>query len=136
MRPTEAEASCREALPLRANYPDAHLDNALRSLGMVPRLSNPSSRHEKPAELFRVGPPIKNGAVLGFLAVRNEALRLPAVLDHHRHLGIDQFVIVDTAERTEEFLDEVAELVTSGLIIVDDVHVHTYAGGQPGGGGS
>ena len=45
-------------------------------------------------------------------------------------------VIVDTAERTEEFLDEVAELVTSGLIIVDDVHVHTYTGGQPGGGRS
>src|SRR5215475_2548793 len=43
-------------------------------------------------------------------------------------------IIVDTAERTEEFLDEVAELVTGGLIIVDDVHVHTYAGGQPGGG--
>jgi uncharacterized protein len=38
-------------------------------------------------------------------------------------------IIVDTAERTEAFLDEVAELVTGGLIIVDDVHVHTYAGG-------
>ena len=45
-------------------------------------------------------------------------------------------IIVDTAERTEEFLDEVAELVTAGLIIVDDVHVHTYAGEQPGGGRS
>ena len=45
-------------------------------------------------------------------------------------------VIVDTAERTEEFLDEIAELVTGGLIIIDDVHVHTYAGGQPGGGQS
>jgi len=45
--------------------------------------------------LFHAGPPIKNGAVLGFLAVRNEALRLPAVLDHHRRLGVDQFVIVD-----------------------------------------
>ena len=46
-------------------------------------------------ELFRAGPPIKDGAVLGFLTVRNEALRLPAVIDHHRRLGIDQFVIVD-----------------------------------------
>jgi glycosyltransferase involved in cell wall biosynthesis len=45
--------------------------------------------------LFRAGPPIKNGAVLGFLTVRDEALRLPAVLDHHRRFGIDQFVIVD-----------------------------------------
>ena len=46
-------------------------------------------------ELLRAGPPIKNSAILGFLAVRNEALRLPAVLDYHRRLGIDQFVIVD-----------------------------------------
>jgi uncharacterized protein len=38
--------------------------------------------------------------------------------------------IVDTAERTEAFLDEIAELVTGGLIIVDDVHVHTYTGGS------
>ncbi len=39
-------------------------------------------------------------------------------------------IIVDTAERTQDFLDEVAELVTGGLIIVDEVHVHTYAGGS------
>ena len=39
-------------------------------------------------------------------------------------------IIVDTVERTEAFLDEVAELVTGGLIIVDDVHVHTYTGGS------
>jgi PII-like signaling protein len=38
-------------------------------------------------------------------------------------------IIVDTAERTEQFLDEIAELVTGGLIIIDDVHGHTYAGG-------
>jgi hypothetical protein len=59
-------------------------------------LRNPSSRQDvNPTELFRAGPPVKDGAVLGFLTVRNEALRLPAVLDHHRRLGIDQFVIVD-----------------------------------------
>ena len=40
-------------------------------------------------------------------------------------------IIVDTAERTGPFLDEIAELVTGGLIIVDDVHVHVYAGGSP-----
>ena len=39
-------------------------------------------------------------------------------------------IIVDTAERTEAFLDEVADLVTGGLIMVDDVHVHTYSGGE------
>jgi uncharacterized protein len=44
-------------------------------------------------------------------------------------------IIVDTAERTDAFLDDIAELVTGGLIIVDDVHVHTYAGGgEPAGG--
>jgi hypothetical protein len=48
-----------------------------------------------PIELLRAGPPIKNGAILGFLSVRNEALRLPAMLNHHRRLGVDQFVIVD-----------------------------------------
>jgi hypothetical protein len=42
-------------------------------------------------------------------------------------------IIVDTAERTEAFLDEVADLVTGGLVIVDDVHVHTYAGGSAAG---
>jgi PII-like signaling protein len=39
-------------------------------------------------------------------------------------------IIVDTAERTDAFLDEVAGLVTGGLIMVDDVHVHTYTGGS------
>ena len=39
-------------------------------------------------------------------------------------------IVVDTADKTEQFLDEIAELVTGGLIIVDDVHVHTYAGGS------
>ncbi len=39
-------------------------------------------------------------------------------------------IIVDTQDRIEQFLDEIAELVTGGLIIVEDVHVHTYAGGS------
>ena len=39
-------------------------------------------------------------------------------------------IIVDTVEKAERFLDDVAELVTGGLIIVDDVHVHNYAGGS------
>jgi uncharacterized protein len=39
-------------------------------------------------------------------------------------------IIVDTVEKAERFLDDVAELVTGGLIIVDDVHVHTYADGS------
>jgi uncharacterized protein len=39
-------------------------------------------------------------------------------------------IVVDTADKTEQFLDDIADLVTGGLIIVDDVHVHTYAGGS------
>jgi len=39
-------------------------------------------------------------------------------------------IIVDTAERTDAFLEEIAELVTGGLIIVDDVHVYRYVGGS------
>ncbi|MFY9887115.1 MAG: DUF190 domain-containing protein [Streptosporangiaceae bacterium] len=41
-------------------------------------------------------------------------------------------IIVDTAERIDAFLDEAADLVTGGLVIVDDVDVHTYAGGDGG----
>src|SRR5580693_7143125 len=40
-------------------------------------------------------------------------------------------IIVDTAERTDAFLDEVADLVGGGLIIVEDVYVHSYTGGSP-----
>jgi uncharacterized protein len=35
-------------------------------------------------------------------------------------------IIVDTADRIDAFLPEVASLVSGGLVMVDDVHVHTY----------
>lgn len=35
------------------------------------------------------------GAILAFVTVRNEALRLPYFLEHHRKLGVDHFLIVD-----------------------------------------
>ena len=37
-------------------------------------------------------------------------------------------VIVDTAEKITEFLPQLDELVTEGLIVLDDVHVHRYIG--------
>lgn len=40
---------------------------------------------------------IRPGAHLAFVCLRNEALRLPYFLDHHRRLGIDHFLIVDNA---------------------------------------
>jgi len=39
-------------------------------------------------------------------------------------------IIVDTADRVDAFLPEISELITGGLIIVEDVHVHTYTGGS------
>ena len=39
-------------------------------------------------------------------------------------------IIVDTAEKTAAFLDEVAGLVTGGLVIVEDVEVHAQADGR------
>jgi hypothetical protein len=38
---------------------------------------------------------IRNGDVLGFATVRNEGLRLPYFLDHHRRIGVRHFLIVD-----------------------------------------
>jgi PII-like signaling protein len=36
--------------------------------------------------------------------------------------------VVDTVERIEEFLPQLDELVTAGLVLLDDVHVHRYVG--------
>lgn len=40
---------------------------------------------------------IKPGDILCFATVRNEGLRLPYFMDHHRALGVDHFLIVDNA---------------------------------------
>jgi PII-like signaling protein len=37
-------------------------------------------------------------------------------------------VIVDTAERIDAFLPQLDELGVEGLVLLDDVHVHRYAG--------
>ena len=38
---------------------------------------------------------IKPGAILAFVTIRNEGVRLPYFLEHHRKLGVDHFLIVD-----------------------------------------
>ena len=38
---------------------------------------------------------IRPGTILAFATVRNEAVRLPHFLDHHRRLGVDHFLFVD-----------------------------------------
>ncbi|MGA0539538.1 glycosyltransferase family 2 protein [Neotabrizicola sp. VNH66] len=40
---------------------------------------------------------IRKGQILCAMTVRNEAVRLPYFLDHHRRLGVDHFLIVDNA---------------------------------------
>jgi glycosyltransferase involved in cell wall biosynthesis len=40
---------------------------------------------------------IARGDILGFLCVRNEAVRLPFFLAHHRALGVRHFLVVDNA---------------------------------------
>jgi uncharacterized protein len=40
-------------------------------------------------------------------------------------------VVVDTAERIEEFLPQLDELAIEGLVLLDDVHVHRYVGRAP-----
>jgi PII-like signaling protein len=40
-------------------------------------------------------------------------------------------LIVDTAERIHEFLPQLDELVTEGLVIMDDVEVIRYVGREP-----
>lgn len=46
------------------------------------------------------------GAVPAFVVVRDERLRMPAMLDHHRRLGVGPFFIVDngSSDGTVEFL--------------------------------
>ena len=54
------------------------------------------------------------GEVRACLIVRNESLRLPALLDHHRQIGVDRFFIVDNASD-----DGTLDL----LLAESDVHV-------------
>lgn len=49
---------------------------------------------------------IRPGAILAFSTMRNEAIRLPFFLDHHRKLGVDHFLIVDndSTDGTRDYL--------------------------------
>jgi hypothetical protein len=62
-------------------------------------------------KLIRSAPDRPRGRTAGiqaFLVVRNESLRLPAVLDHHRRAGVDRFFAIDngSTDGTTEFLGQ------------------------------
>lgn len=66
-----------------------------------------------------VNVPERPGEIRACLVVRNEALRLPSVLDHHRKLGVDRFLIVDNGS-TDGTLDYLSHQ--------NDIHTFRQAG--------
>lgn len=46
-------------------------------------------------------PDVAADAIIAILVIKNEALRLPAFLDHHRKLGVDRFVIIDNCSNDD-----------------------------------
>jgi glycosyltransferase involved in cell wall biosynthesis len=55
---------------------------------------------------------IRQGDILCAMTVRNEALRLPHFLDHHRRLGVNHFLIVDndSTDGTAALLQDLADV--------------------------
>jgi len=62
---------------------------------------------------------ISPGAILGFMCVRNEALRLPYTISYYRGLGIERFFVVEN-NSTDNTLE--------GLVDQPDVHVWHASG--------
>lgn len=58
-------------------------------------------------------PAVGEDEILCFMYVRNEALRLPAVLNYHRDLGVDRFFILDNEsdDGTGEYLAQQQDVV-------------------------
>jgi len=98
-----APAPAREALP----GPLVRASEAYRMRWKRRRLLFRAWR--KRGELSPVTPwrPVARGAVLCLATMRNEAVRLPHWLAHHRRLGVDRFLIVDNAsdDGTRELLE-------------------------------
>ncbi|MFD0859294.1 glycosyltransferase family 2 protein [Roseovarius aquimarinus] len=92
----------------------ARIRDAAATLGMAYRLRwkrrrlllrSFRKRRQLSAVADRTGQ-IRPGAILGLSTVRNEAIRLPYWLEHHRALGVDHFLIVDNAsdDGTRDYL--------------------------------
>jgi hypothetical protein len=65
--------------------------------------------------------------ILCFLVMRNESLRLPAVLNHHRRIGVDRFFAVDngSTDGTREFLAAQPDV---NLYTVDGSYAESHFG--------
>jgi hypothetical protein len=75
------------------------------------------------------GPATSPGSadLLCFMPVRNEALRLPAVLDHHRRLGVDRFFVVDNGS-SDGTLDHLAAQADVHLYAADGSFAESHFG--------
>ena len=64
--------------------------------------------HAEIIDLERLSPPVRyrSDDVVAFMVIRNERLRLPDILRHHRDLGVRHFVVVDndSDDDSREFL--------------------------------
>ena len=91
-----------------------HISNRISTLGMAYRLRWKRRRLllralRKRRQLRAVQDRTKAitpGAILCFSTMRNEIIRLPFFLEHHRALGVDHFLIVDNGsdDGTTEYL--------------------------------
>ena len=56
---------------------------------------------------------ITKGSTTAIVVVKNEALRLPHFLDHHRRIGVKQFFVIDDAsdDATADLLDSLPDVV-------------------------
>ena len=107
--------------PVRA-YPTPHRDHR-------------RGRHLAPqAGLHRDGAPGAQGGLAGASVFRGiEGFGAASRIHTARILSLSEdlpvaVVIIDTVERIGAFLPQLDELVTGGLIILDDVQVHRYLG--------
>lgn len=66
-----------------------------------------SIRHHQ-FKYLRTLPPVGHGSLIAIIVARDEILRLPDCLRHHRALGVDRFVVVDngSSDGTTEFLSD------------------------------
>ena len=74
--------------------------------------------------------PLADGTLVATPEVPSEEL-IPSLLTLSDDLPM-AIVIVDTAERIEEFLPQLDELISEGLVILDDVEVVKYVGRPAG----